>query len=78
MAAHSHHLWPDVTFEAQMAAWQDAAALGRAVLPAAAIQQIEAGLSGYSLLQADITTGEVLNALELAMAQRGYVVTRAK
>lgn len=24
-AAHSHHLWPDVTFEAQEACWQDAA-----------------------------------------------------
>lgn len=26
-AAHSHHLWPDVTREAQMRAWQDAATL---------------------------------------------------
>jgi selenocysteine lyase/cysteine desulfurase len=26
-AAHSHHLWPDVTLEAQQACWQDAAAL---------------------------------------------------
>ncbi|MDH3474803.1 MAG: hypothetical protein OEM59_14055, partial [Rhodospirillales bacterium] len=26
-AAHSHHLWPDVTLEAQQASWQDAAAL---------------------------------------------------
>lgn len=26
-AAHSHHLWPDVTREAQMAAWDDAARL---------------------------------------------------
>lgn len=25
MAAHSHHYWPDVTFEAHMQAWQDAA-----------------------------------------------------
>lgn len=27
MAAHSHHLWPDATFDAQMEAWTDAAAL---------------------------------------------------
>ncbi len=27
LAAHSHHLWPDVTFDAQLEAWQDAAAL---------------------------------------------------
>ena len=33
-------------------------ALGRAVLPAKALRQIEAELSGYSLLQADIATGE--------------------
>jgi L-seryl-tRNA(Ser) seleniumtransferase len=33
-------------------------ALGRAVLPAKAIRQIEAQLSGYSLLQADIGSGE--------------------
>ncbi len=33
-------------------------ALGRAVLPAKAMRQIEAELSGYSLLQADIATGE--------------------
>lgn len=26
-AAHSHHLWPDATFEAQLQAWQDAAVL---------------------------------------------------
>jgi selenocysteine lyase/cysteine desulfurase len=26
-AAHSHHLWPDVSFEAQSRAWQEAAAL---------------------------------------------------
>jgi selenocysteine lyase/cysteine desulfurase len=26
-AAHSHHLWPDVTFEAQQRCWQDAARL---------------------------------------------------
>ncbi|WP_420348028.1 aminotransferase class V-fold PLP-dependent enzyme [Pelagibius sp.] len=26
-AAHSHHLWPDVTFDAQAACWQDAARL---------------------------------------------------
>ncbi len=26
-AAHSHHLWPDVTLEAQRRAWEDAAAL---------------------------------------------------
>lgn len=26
-AAHSHHLWPDATFEAQVEAWTDAAAL---------------------------------------------------
>ncbi len=26
-AAHSHHLWPDVTFDAQIACWQDAARL---------------------------------------------------
>ncbi len=26
-AAHSHHLWPDVSFDAQMQAWLDAAAL---------------------------------------------------
>ncbi len=26
-AAHSHHLWPDVTFDAQQAAWLDAARL---------------------------------------------------
>ena len=26
-AAHSHHYWPDVTFEAQVACWQDAARL---------------------------------------------------
>jgi selenocysteine lyase/cysteine desulfurase len=26
-AAHSHHYWPDVTFEAQVACWQDAAQL---------------------------------------------------
>jgi L-seryl-tRNA(Ser) seleniumtransferase len=32
-------------------------ALGRAVLPARALRQIEQELSGYSLLQADITTG---------------------
>lgn len=25
VAAHSHHYWPDVTFDAQIAAWQDAA-----------------------------------------------------
>jgi len=25
MAAHSHHFWPDVTFDAHMQAWQDAA-----------------------------------------------------
>jgi L-seryl-tRNA(Ser) seleniumtransferase len=33
-------------------------ALGRAVLPAKALRQIEAELSGYSLLQADIATGQ--------------------
>jgi L-seryl-tRNA(Ser) seleniumtransferase len=33
-------------------------ALGRAVLPANAVRQIAAELSGYSLLQADIATGE--------------------
>ena len=33
-------------------------ALGRAVLPAAALGQIEAELSGYSLVQADILTGQ--------------------
>jgi selenocysteine lyase/cysteine desulfurase len=27
MAAHSHHLWPDVTRDAQMQAWEDAARL---------------------------------------------------
>lgn len=27
LAAHSHHLWPDVTREAQLAAWDDAARL---------------------------------------------------
>ena len=27
MAAHSHHLWPDVTLAAQVEAWEDAAAL---------------------------------------------------
>jgi L-seryl-tRNA(Ser) seleniumtransferase len=32
-------------------------ALGRAVLPAKAVQQIAAELSGYSLLQADLATG---------------------
>ena len=26
-AAHSHHLWPDVTLEAQARAWHDAASL---------------------------------------------------
>ncbi len=26
-AAHSHHLWPDVTYDAQVACWQDAARL---------------------------------------------------
>ncbi|MCH7795884.1 MAG: class V aminotransferase, partial [Proteobacteria bacterium] len=26
-AAHSHHLWPDVTFEAQARCWLDAARL---------------------------------------------------
>src|SRR5690606_30922882 len=26
-AAHSHHYWPDVTLEAQVACWQDAARL---------------------------------------------------
>jgi hypothetical protein len=26
-AAHSHHEWPDVTFEAQMRCWDDAARL---------------------------------------------------
>ncbi len=26
-AAHSHHLWPDASYEGHMAAWQDAAAL---------------------------------------------------
>jgi selenocysteine lyase/cysteine desulfurase len=26
-AAHSHHLWPDVSFEGQVQAWQDAASL---------------------------------------------------
>ena len=26
-AAHSHHYWPDVTFDAQMECWQDAARL---------------------------------------------------
>ena len=33
-------------------------ALGRAVLPARAIRQISQELAGYSLLQADIATGE--------------------
>ena len=33
-------------------------ALGRAVLPAKALRQIEAELTGYSLLQADIASGE--------------------
>ncbi len=33
-------------------------ALGRAVLPAIAIGQIQAELSGYSLLQADVETGQ--------------------
>ena len=27
LAAHSHHLWPDATFEGHMQAWQDAAVL---------------------------------------------------
>jgi selenocysteine lyase/cysteine desulfurase len=27
LAAHSHHLWPDVTFDAQLQAWNDAATL---------------------------------------------------
>lgn len=27
MAAHSHHLWPDVTFDAHVQCWSDAAAL---------------------------------------------------
>jgi kynureninase len=27
LAAHSHHEWPDVTFEAQMRCWEDAARL---------------------------------------------------
>jgi selenocysteine lyase/cysteine desulfurase len=27
LAAHSHHYWPDVTFEAQMRCWEDAARL---------------------------------------------------
>ena len=27
LAAHSHHEWPDVTFEAQMHCWDDAARL---------------------------------------------------
>ena len=27
MAAHSHHLWPDASFDAQVAAWNDAARL---------------------------------------------------
>lgn len=27
VAAHSHHLWPDVTFDAQMQCWRDAARL---------------------------------------------------
>lgn len=29
-AAHSHHLWPDVSFEGQTAAWEDAATLADA------------------------------------------------
>ncbi|HMA15213.1 MAG TPA: aminotransferase class V-fold PLP-dependent enzyme, partial [Kiloniellaceae bacterium] len=29
-AAHSHHYWPDVTFDAQLACWQDAARLADA------------------------------------------------
>ena len=29
-AAHSHHYWPDVTFDAQVACWQDAARLADA------------------------------------------------
>ena len=29
-AAHSHHLWPDASFEGQLACWQDAAALADA------------------------------------------------
>jgi selenocysteine lyase/cysteine desulfurase len=27
MAAHSHHLWPDASYEGQLAAWEDAASL---------------------------------------------------
>ena len=26
-AAHSHHLWPDASFEGQVQCWEDAAAL---------------------------------------------------
>ena len=27
MAAHSHHLWPDASYQGQLAAWEDAARL---------------------------------------------------
>ena len=29
-AAHSHHLWPDASFEGQLACWEDAATLADA------------------------------------------------
>ena len=79
-AAHSHHLWPDVTFEAQQRCWEDAALLADRkwekifgeVLPAvqAHIARLLRLSDGRSLAFGPNTHGFLLRLLSLFPADR--------
>lgn len=70
LAAHSHHYWPDVTFEAQMLAWEDAARLADGkwdpifseVIPA-----VQAGIARVLSLPDPATVAFAPNTHELLM-----------
>ena len=79
-AAHSHHLWPDVTFEAQQRCWEDAALLAdrkwekifSEVLPAAQahIARLLRLSDGRSIAFGPNTHGFLLRLLSLFPADR--------
>jgi selenocysteine lyase/cysteine desulfurase len=79
-AAHSHHLWPDVTFEAQQRCWEDAAHLADRkwekifgeVLPAAQthIARLLKLSDGRSIAFGPNTHGFLLRLLSLFPADR--------
>lgn len=79
MAAHSHHLWPDATREAQLAAWDDAAtladhkwdkALGEVMGAAQAGVAAELGLPSADSIAFAPNTHEFLVRLVSARAKR--------